>query len=236
MALVRAALSLLTVLGRATEPTPRAWRWFPVVGAAAGGLVGSAWWLADQVFPPLLAAALAVVAGLAVTGLLHIDGLADTADGLLCHAPPDQRLRIMRAPDVGAFGVAVVSAVVVLQVSALAVQSVSVVLLAAIWSASRTAVTAAPAWLPYARERGIASPMLDTGASAWPLAALVPIGVLAAIVEGSRGAAAVAATVVGAVGVLWLASRRIGGFTGDVLGAAIVLGETVGLVAAAAKW
>lgn len=233
---MRAALTLLTVLGRATEPTPRAWRWFPIVGAAAGALVGGAWWFADQVFPPLLAGALAVVAGLVVTGLLHVDGLADTADGLLCHAPREERLRIMRTPNVGAFGVTVVAAVFLLQVSALAVQAVSVVVIAAIWSASRTAITAAPVVLPYARDQGIASRMLGAQASAWPLAALVPIGALAAILDGTRGAAAVVATAGGVAVVLWLARRRLGGFTGDVLGAAIVVGETVGLVVGAARW
>lgn len=233
---MRAAVALLTVLGRATEPTPRAWRWFPVVGALAGAFVGGAWWLADQAFPPLPAAALAVVVGLVITGLLHFDGLADAADGLLCHAERSERLRIMRAPDVGAFGVVAVGAVLLLQVSALAAQAVSIVLIAAVWSASRTAVTAAPVWLPYARDDGIASTMLATEASAWPLAALVPIVILAAVVDGTRGAAAVVATVFGAAAVLWLARRRVGGFTGDVLGAAIVVGETVGLVVAAARW
>lgn len=233
---MRAAVALLTVLGRATEPTARAWRWFPVVGAGAGALVGGAWWLADQAFPPLLAGGLAVVAGLTVTGLLHVDGLADAADGLLCHAPRRERLRIMRSPDVGAFGVTVVAAALLLQMSALGVQAVSVVLIAAIWSGSRTAITAAPAGLPYAREDGIVSDMLEPKVSAWPLVALAPVVAVATIVEGFRGLAAVVATVAGVAVVLWLARRRLGGFTGDVLGAAIVVGETVGIVAGAGRW
>jgi len=233
---MRAAVALLTVLGRATEPTPRAWRWFPVVGAATGALVGGAWWLANEAFPPLPAAVVAVVAGLVVTGLLHFDGLADAADGLLCHASRAERLRIMRTPDVGAFGVVAVAAVLLLQVSALASQAVSIVLVAAVWSASRTAVIAAPVWLPYARDDGIAAPMLGPEVSAWPLASLIPIAALAAAVDGVRGAAAVLATVLAAVAILGLARRRIGGFTGDVLGAAVVVGETVGLFVGAARW
>lgn len=233
---MRAAVALLTVLGRAREPTPRVWRWFPVVGAGIGALVGGAWWLADQAFPPLLAGGLAVVVGLAVTGMLHVDGLADAADGLLCHAGREERLRIMRTPDVGAFGVTVVAAVLLLQMSALAVQAVSVVMIAAVWSGSRTAITAAPLVLSYVRDGGIASDILGPKVSALPLVALAPVVTVAAIVEGFRGLAAVVATVAGVAVVLWLARRRLGGFTGDVLGAAIVVGETAGIVAGAARW
>jgi adenosylcobinamide-GDP ribazoletransferase len=231
-----AALSLLTIFGRAREPTPHAWRWFPLVGAAIGALVGGVWWLADQLFPPLVAAMLVVIADLAITGMLHADGLADSADGLLPHATRAERLRIMRAPDVGAFGIIAVAAALLARLTALSVQPVSVGLVVALWCASRTVVAAAPAVVPYAREEGIASRMLTSPGSAWPLVALVPAGVVAVAASGFRGAAALVATIVGAVGVAALATRRIGGFTGDVLGAAIVVGETVGLVVAAAKW
>jgi adenosylcobinamide-GDP ribazoletransferase len=233
---VSTALALLTVFGRAREPTARAWRWFPLVGAAVGALVGSVWWVTDRAFPPLAAAVLVVVADLAVTGILHFDGLADSADGLLCHATRTERLRIMRTPEVGAFGVIVVVVILLARVSAFSVQPVSILLIAALWCASRTAVAALPAFLPYARDQGIASAMLITSASAWPLVALIPAAVVAAAADGIRGGAATAATVVGALGVAALAKRRIGGFTGDVLGAAIVVGETLGLIVAAAKW
>ena len=233
---MRAAVTLLTVFGRATAPTPQAWAWFPLVGAAIGALVGGAWWLADEAFPPLLAAALVVAADLAITGMLHLDGLADTADGLLCHAERSERLRIMRAADVGAFGVTVVGAVLLLEVAALASQPVSVVLLVAVWCATRTTVVAAAAFLRYVREEGLATPMLSRPAPAWPLVALLPAGVVAGLAEGVRGMAAVAAVVVAGGAVLALAQRRIGGFTGDVLGAAIVLGQTAGLVVGAAHW
>jgi adenosylcobinamide-GDP ribazoletransferase len=78
--------------------------------------------------------------------------------------------------------------------------------------------------------------MLSRPAPAWPLVALLPAGVVAGLAEGVRGMAAVAAVVVAGGAVLALAQRRIGGFTGDVLGAAIVLGQTAGLVVGAARW
>ena len=231
-----AALALLTVLGRAREPTARAWGWFPVVGAAIGALVGSVWWLTDLAFPPLVAAVVVVIADLAVTGMLHFDGLADSADGLLPHATPAERLRIMRSPDVGAFAVVVVATVLLARVAALSAQPVSIGLIAALWCTSRTVVAAAPRFVPYARDEGIVSGMLPGPPSMWILAALGPAVVVGALGAGGPGVAAVAATIAGVAGVVVLANRRIGGFTGDVLGAGIVVGETVGLLVAAAKW
>src|SRR5688500_6854336 len=176
---MRAALTLLTVFGRSSAPTPGAWTWFPLVGAALGALVGGTWWLADEVFPILLAAALVVIADLAVTGMLHVDGLADSADGLLPHASRDERLRIMRTPDVGAFGVAVVTVTLLTRVSAFAVQPVSIALVVALWCVSRSVIAAAPAWLPYVRDEGMAASMLTMPARWWPVVALIPAVVLA---------------------------------------------------------
>jgi adenosylcobinamide-GDP ribazoletransferase len=233
---MRAAVALLTVFGRSTAPTARAWAWFPIVGAALGMLVGGVWWGADELFPPLVAAVLVVAADLAVTGMLHVDGLADAADGLLCHADRTERLRIMRTADVGAFGVAVVAAVLLAEVAALASQAVSVVLVVALWCVARTTIVAAPAFLRYVRDEGMATRMLSGPVGAWPLAALVPAGALAAIGDGWRGFGAVVAAVVAGAGVLALARRRIGGYTGDVLGAAVVMGQAAGLVVGAADW
>src|SRR5690349_17191095 len=98
-------MGLLTTLGRrGGSLRARALGWFPVLGAALGALVGACWWGAGRAWTPWPAAVLVVVVDLAVTGMLHVDGLADSADGLLPHADRERRLAIMRAPDVGAFG------------------------------------------------------------------------------------------------------------------------------------
>ena len=234
---MREAFGFLTVWGRPTgAPTPRALRWFPLVGAAVGGVVGSVWWLADRAFPALLAAVLAVAADLALTGLLHADGLADAADGLLPHATRDRRLEIMRTPDVGAFGATVLGVVLLARVGALAARPADIVLVAALWCTSRTVVAVAPVWLRYARDDGLASSLLATPATALTGLALAPAVAAAVLTAGWAGAAATAAAVLGGVAVLLLARTRLGGFTGDVLGAAIVVAETVGLVVAAARW
>jgi adenosylcobinamide-GDP ribazoletransferase len=233
---MREALSFLTVVGRPTPPTPRALRWFPVVGAGLGAVLGGLWWLADQAFPTLLAAVVVVAADLALTGMLHVDGLADAADGLLPHATPERRLEIMRAPDVGAFGIATVVVVLLARVGALAARPAEIGLLAGIWCAARTVVAAAPAWLRYARGDGLATPLLTTRPSPLVALALLPAGALAVVAIGWPGVAAVAGVVLAGIGVLALGRARVGGFTGDVLGATILVGETVGLLVAAARW
>jgi adenosylcobinamide-GDP ribazoletransferase len=232
---MRDALGLLTTIGRrGGELSSDALRWFPLVGAMLGALLGAWWWLAERGWPAGVAAALVVVADLALTGLLHFDGLADAADGLLPHATRERRLEIMRSPDVGAFAVAVVAAALLLRVLALTFVTPSIALLLAVWCASRSTIASAPAFVPYAREAGIASPLLDD-APRWPVLAVVPAIAVAAL-EGIGGAAAVLATSIGSTGVVLASRGRIGGFTGDVLGAAIVVGETCGLVVAAARW
>ncbi len=233
---MREALAFLTVVGRPSPPTPRALRWFPVVGAAVGGVVGTVWWLADQAFPALLAAALVVAVDLAVTGLLHADGLADAADGLLPHASRARRLEIMRSPDVGAFGVAVLVIVLLTRVGALAARPADVGLIVGLWCVSRTLVAVAPAWLPYARETGLATPLLAAPATPVVGLAVLPATALAVVTTGWVAGAAIAAALLAGTAVLALARLRLGGFTGDVLGATILVAETVGLVVAGARW
>jgi adenosylcobinamide-GDP ribazoletransferase len=229
------AFAFLTVLGGSRAPSSRALRWFPIVGVLLGGLLGSFWWLAAQAFPALIAAGLVVLADVAITGMLHFDGLADAADGLLSHASRDQRLDIMRTPEVGAFGVTAVAIALVLRFAAISSRPADVALLAGVWCTSRTVVAVAPAWVPYARDHGLASPFLGSVAR-WPAIALIPSMTLAVLDIGWPGLVVITVTALGAVAVLALGRTRIGGFTGDVLGAAIVVGETVGLVAAAARW
>ncbi len=234
---MQAALAFLTALGRPAPPTARALPWFPVVGAALGLILGAGWWLAAQVWPPLVAAALVVAADLALTGLLHLDGLADTADGLLAHAlDPARRLEIMAEPAIGAFGAGVTVVALLLRTAALAVMPPAPLLMTALWSLSRTAMAVAACALPYARPGGLASSFL--GATATPVA-LGGGGLALALAAFGGELAAVLAVVAaagGAVATFSLSLRRLGGFTGDVLGAAGIVAETTGLLVAAVRW
>jgi adenosylcobinamide-GDP ribazoletransferase len=234
---VRRAIAFLTPVGGAAEPNARTFAWFPVVGALLGAVLGTIWWGAEQLWPPVVAAAIFVTADLALTGLLHVDGLADTADGLLPQLPRERRLRVMADPAVGAYGVAVVAAVLLLRFAAVVAMAPDVWLVAGIWCASRTAMAVAARAVPYARaEGGLATALL--GGDWRPVAVLGAAGAMAVgvIGIGGAGALAVAAGFAASAGVVASARRRLGGFTGDVLGAAGLVGETAALLVAAARW
>jgi adenosylcobinamide-GDP ribazoletransferase len=233
---MREAFAFLTVVGRSTTPTPRALRWFPVVGIALGAAVGGSWWLFTKMFPPTVAAALAIGVDLALTGMLHFDGLVDSADGLLPHLPRDRRLEVMRTPDAGAFGVGAAVLVLLVRVACFASMAPEVMVVIGVWCTSRAIVAVAPARLRYARDGGLATAFTGGNGGWVPLIALVPATIVTAIAIGWPGIATTAATIVASVAVLAFARRRIGGFTGDVLGASILVGETAGLVIASARW
>ena len=239
---LRGAVAFLTAAGGSAPPSPAARIWFPVVGAAVGAAVGAVRWGGGHWWAPAVAGLLAVVADAALTGMLHLDGLADSADGLLAPMPRARRLEVMRQPDVGAFGVVVL--VVVLGLRALALGGLpgdgdAVLVVAALWAVSRTGMAVVPSLVPYARrDGGLAGAF---GAQRGPaVGALVVAAVLVAtalaVVDGpGRLALAVLGVVVGAAAVVLLGARRLGGFTGDVLGAAGVVGETVGLLVLVAR-
>src|SRR4051812_47660920 len=121
------ALSWLTVL---PVPTPGtvdrkvaggAIRWAPVVGLLLGGAAAGLLYGLVQLGIPALAAGLLVVAALAVaTREMHLDGLADTADGLGCYGPPERALAVMREGAAGPFAVVALVLLIGLQGSSLA--------------------------------------------------------------------------------------------------------------------
>jgi adenosylcobinamide-GDP ribazoletransferase len=234
---LRTAAGFLTTIGGAAAPDRRAVPWFPVVGAAVGLVVGGVWWGADRLWAPLVAATLAVAADAAVTGMLHLDGLADSADGLLPPLDRERRLEVMADPHAGVFAVVVVVLVLALRVVALASLTPNVLVVAGIWAASRAAMAVVLTTVPYARPGGgLASAF--AGASPWPAAVAGAVGLaVAGVALGwPAGPAAGVALVIGSAAVAALARRRLGGFTGDVLGAVGVVGETCALLVAAAKW
>lgn len=235
---MRAALGFLTPLPvGSAAPDRRTLAWFPVAGMLVGLLVGTAWWAATEVFPIGVAAAIAIAVDLVLTGALHVDGLADSADGLL---PPladrERRFAVMRRPDVGAFGAAAVGAVLLLRWSALAAMRPDAPLLGALWAMSRSAMAVGLLAVPYVGA-GLGSAFL--GAARTPVAVASVLAVAAPVALTDDPAAAAIAVLVGVgagAAVVMLGRRRLGGITGDVAGAAGLLAETVGLVVASARW
>lgn len=231
----REAVAFLTPLGGAAAPTPAALAWFPVVGAGMGLVLGAVWWGASELWAAPVAAAVVVAVDLGLTGMLHLDGLVDSADGLLPPLDRDRRLDVMADPSAGAFGVGAAVTVLLLRWASLAALAPSAPLLGALWCASRLAMARFARSVPYARPGGLATAFLRTGRSRLPVGGIL-IGAVLVGLGGPDAVVGVAVLALASAGVVALAVRRVGGFTGDVLGAAGVVGETVGLLAAAARW
>ena len=231
---MRSALGFLTIAPGTHRPDERTLRWFPVVGALLGGVLALVWVAADEIWTPAVVAVVVVAVDLALTGMLHVDGLADSADGLLPHLDRPRRLEVMRTPDVGAFALAVVPVVLLARWAALATDLVDPLAFTAVWGASRTVMAVVPALVPYARPEGLASPFL-AGARRWTLLWLVPAGALLVATHQATGVVALAVGLGAAAMVVVRARRALGGFTGDVLGAAAVVMETAMLLALVAR-
>jgi adenosylcobinamide-GDP ribazoletransferase len=240
----RLALALLTILpvgavrhDRATAAA--AMLFAPLVGVLlAGCLLVVGWWGTTLGLSPPLIAALCVAALAGLTRGLHLDGLADTADGLGSGRPAAQALAVMRRSDIGPFGVLTMVLVLVLQIVAAA----DVIAEGAGWAAA-LAVVVGRLVLPLACRRGVPAARADglgatvvgavpTGAAAGCV--LTGLVAVAAFGGGFAGAGAAALGLVGALVLLARCVRRLGGVTGDVLGAAVEVTQTVYVVSLAA--
>ncbi|MDP7379796.1 MAG: adenosylcobinamide-GDP ribazoletransferase [Alphaproteobacteria bacterium] len=217
----------------ATRPVGRvAWA-FPLIGAALGGLAGLVWLVAASLALPTALAAGVVVAALAlVTGGLHEDGLADSADGLASGRLGAAALAIMRDSRVGAHGVLAMLLAVGLKWGAVAAWPPATVFAALIaLHAWARALMLLPVWIagPATSDGlGAAGAFAAASAAALALALAAAVGLLALPAPVFLAMAVVSGLVVGGFG--WLAKRRIGGYTGDVLGASEQLAETAGAV------
>jgi len=232
---LRTAFGLLTTLpvglpgGWKPGDSGRAAFWYPVVGLAVGGLVWLVWFGLSLIFPALVASVLALAIWVGLTGGLHLDGLADCCDGLPGSASRERRLEIMKDPYLGAFGVVGLFFVLMLKAAALGLMpsssGLSIVLAATL---SRWLLLPASR-LPQARPGGMGADFA-AGLQTGPIffAAILPIGI--AFLLGMQGLVAVLAALIAAAAVLGLAWKRIGGVTGDVLGALVEVTETAVLL------
>ena len=238
---LRAAVSFLTVLPVANPDGGAGDRlgryYFPAVGALVGLAAGAVFVLTTAIATPLLAAAAAVAALTLLTGALHLDGLADSADGLLARGDAARRLEVMRDPRLGTYGVAALVTALVLQVAALAAMPPARAFAALVvaGAVSRLAALYVIAFVPYVRPEGLG--MVASAASRRGLDFLVAavIALLACAVDWRRAAVSLVAVAACTLTIVAIARRRIGGATGDVCGATVELGQLATLLVFAAR-
>jgi adenosylcobinamide-GDP ribazoletransferase len=206
---------------------------FPVVGGLVGGASGLLADVTAEWLPALAAGALAVGAGAVLTGAMHLDALADAADAL-GGTTRERALEIMRDHAVGAFGAVALVVVCILDAAlwgALAESGDAVWVGLAAGALSRAAMLLPALVLPYARaDDDRAWPLAGMGAVSVAFASL--LACLLVLPAGAGGLLGIPPAVVVAVAVAFVARRRFGGVTGDVLGATAKLSETSALLIA----
>ena len=241
-----AALALLTrlplpgarVATAARRGAAAGWA-YPLAGAVAGAGAGLVLVMAAALgLGAGPAAGLALAAAVIVTGALHEDGLADAVDGLWGGWTPERRLEIMKDSRIGSYGVLALVLSLILRWSCLsALAAVSpggaALALVAVGAASRAALLLPFAVLPPARPGGLAArtgrPRPATVVAGWAVAAAVALATL-----GPAGLAVLAAAALATLAATAIARVKIGGQTGDILGATQQLAEIAGLVTLAA--
>lgn len=243
---LRAAAAAVTFLTRLPVAGPvaldgddvrRSGPYFPLVGAAIGAGTGALATTLGRRLTPALGGALALTGATLLTGALHLDALADTADATGASSP-ERALEIMRDSRVGAFGVTAIAADALVKAAALAALSQgrrSLRAGVAAGALSRTAPVLLAAALPYARaDAGTGYALAGGGGrdAATASAVAAAVAVASAGAEGARLAAAALSftALLGAVYQRWL-----GGITGDTLGAATELTETLLLTLAVSQ-
>ena len=212
--------------------------WFPLIGLVVGCVAGVVLLLAAAVLPMPLAAGLAVAAGVLVTGALHEDGLADCCDGLGGGRDARQALAIMRDSRIGSFGAIALVLSLALRWAALALLSPAEGAVALIvgHGVSRGMLPLVLASTRYARSEGLASAVADgVGAGAAAGAVLVSLGI-AMLAGPVCGLAALATAALAAAAMRTILVRRLGGYTGDGLGAVQQMAEIAVLITLVACW
>ena len=250
----RVAVSLFTTIPAGVnemlddEVAARAILWLPAIGLLAGGAGAGVLLAAGRLNATgpgrLLGAALALAVIGILTGGLHLDGLADTADGLGSRRPAAAALDIMRRPDIGPMGVGALVFVLLVQVSALAavprppLAAAALVLGEVTGRVSVVLATAAPAARPGGFGALVAG-RTTAAERALTVAALACAVAAAGLTAAGGPALAVRGLIAALAGLLtgWLlqrtAHRRLGGLTGDVFGAILQVSATAVLVTAA---
>ncbi|MGY4829576.1 adenosylcobinamide-GDP ribazoletransferase [Sphaerotilaceae bacterium SBD11-9] len=215
-------------------------RHFPAAGAVVGGLGAAVLWAALWLFPMPVAVGVSMAATVLLTGAFHEDGLADTCDGLGGAVGRERALEIMKDSRIGSYGAVGLLLVLGLKAAALTAMHVPTVFAALVFAhtASRASAVSLIRWLPYAgdvahaKAKPLAQRVSATGfALAWGWVLMVGLVLVACrpawwpLVLLGLGLA-----LLGAVGcALWL-KRRLGGMTGDTLGATQQLSELLVLL------
>jgi adenosylcobinamide-GDP ribazoletransferase len=234
---LRLAVSFLTIIPvidqrRASENAVAAsFAWFPLVGFALGAALSAEDWILAHVFAQVIRSVLIIISLTVVTGAVHLDGLADTADALGAGRDRERALDILRDSRVGTFGASAIFfdlTLKILALSTLAGHRRYAALIVAPMLARWAMLFLVASGLPYLRSSGSGSTLLGGGKGGWPARIVSVFTFLIAMLIGGTIALVVAIAIVFAMRLFY--RRWLGGVTGDLIGACSEIVEIAVLV------
>lgn len=226
-------------VGHGAAQLNRATRYFPVVGIGVGALGAAALWVCAFFFTPFPAVVISTVLTVCITGAFHEDGLADTVDGLGGAMSRERALEIMKDSRIGTFGVLALVLALLLKIAALTelpLREAIPVLIAGHGLSRACAVVIA--WrLPYARDDAStrAKPVVEQMHTGDVVFAVL-CGLLPLLFVGIHAVFGLVASALSASLLYRWFRRRLGGYTGDTLGATQQLCEVAFYLACLAAW
>lgn len=209
-------------VGHSGDQLSAAARYFPLVGMLVGAATGLAFVLAHQALPRPVAVLIAIIAGVAITGGFHEDGLADTCDGFGGGAGKGRILEIMKDSRVGSYGVLGLVLALLLKFAALWELSGERFVVIAIAAHGFSRLMAVSVIFTQSYVRDDESARAGSAVQGITLAGLLYAGVFVAAPVALLGMAGIVGAAVALLARVWVAGyffRRIGGYTGDCLGA-----------------
>lgn len=241
----RAALGFFTRLPVGSAPLPPTFRgvmvWLPVVGLVIGALVAIVIQVASLFLPNLLCGVLGCLAWAAITGGLHLDGVADCGDGLIVEAAQERRLEIMKDSRLGTFGGAALFFLLMLKIGALAgleenaPNFASLLLICCLAGSVARGMVFIAMRMPTARPGGLGESLRE-GVTSWHEILACGLVLAVSALNGMRGLTALATALLISLFLLSTARKRLGGVTGDVFGCLIELTECAILTVCCIQW
>ncbi len=219
-------------------------RYFPLVGLVVGAIAAAVYWACALVLPPAVAVLLSTAATIYATGAFHEDGFADACDGLGGGMTRERALEIMKDSRIGAYGAIGTIVLLALKCAALAhLSPLACVAALCVGHPLSRLMAASLIWrMDYARAEGKAKPMaqqMTGGEFAIAVACCLPPLLAAGLLGWSSWTALGAGIAAMAAITLWFARKlrqRLGGYTGDCLGAVQQLAEAAFYLCALARW
>lgn len=229
-----AAFRFLTIipipgtLGTAEDDLVGCVPYIPIVGIIIGAIAGAAAFGLAQIAPPVITAIVLIVFLLKISGGLHMDGLADTADGFNSSRKRERILEIMRDSRIGPMGASAMCCVFFMKFAGLASANTPALwrIVALMPIAGRCLIVLQLAALPYARTDGLAQVFYRKPHRLHAVFATIILAAAAFLLLNWRGLILAAACLIVTVAFCLQARRKINGATGDTFGALCELGET----------